>query len=123
MLPLTHHVAVPGCVPRFDLGLQLQSNARHLFICRVSSSTTTFGLLRGVTLQVNKRDQAVVARLTAWADLSAVVLCSPLMLRVQVTFGVLDPKRRRLLHWMNLSLYAALDAARVDSALRFSSQD
>ena len=53
----------PTCgVSRFDLGLQLQSNASYLFVGRVAS-TSSFGFLRGVTLEVDKRHEAVAAGL------------------------------------------------------------
>lgn len=49
-------------VSRFDLSLQLQRDARHLFVGGVASAPP-LGFLRGVTFKVDKCHQAVAAGL------------------------------------------------------------
>lgn len=51
-------------VSRFDLGLQLQRDARHLFVGGVASAAP-LGFLGGVAFEVDERDQAVAAGLRA----------------------------------------------------------
>lgn len=54
--------AVTCGVSRFDLSLQLQRDARHLFVGGVASAPP-LGFLRGVTFKVDKCHQAVAAGL------------------------------------------------------------